>query len=685
MTVPDGRAWVVVGLLGVAGTLGFTLANRAATADARVTFEQAVGAHAAELAQTASVAVATVERLATASNAGFAAAADDARRSTAIIALARVEAGSGEVAAVIPVHHGGAVDAVLHDPGVADLFGIARDRGTPAVGAAVVDPATAGRQPVIVMAQFGDAAPGTSQARRASLVGHIVALLEPEQLLPQSLPIGVRSLTISDASAILAQAGDGGGGDLQPGPGQAAVGDAGMQGTADGPAIYDISVGGTTWRLFALPEATGPAALAWVVLVGFLLATFMVIFTDQARGRRQLGVLEAMDERMKGLELAADMGPILQESLDLGDVVPAAVIRMVDVLGLDGVAVLVADDRGVLNELFRHGRLPQGPRTVAEMALAPTEADAGEVVTLPLLRGGRIGGALRLLPGRAITEDRMRALRAVADLLGSAVANAATFNREQDAVKRFRELDALKTDFMGTVSHELRTPVTAIAGFGAMLQSNWDQLEEPSKRDAVERIVANAMSLHVLVEELLDFARLEGGGGAAELALLDLGEVATRIIRDMAPVIDQHEVRVNTGADVIVLADLRALERVISNLLSNAAKYAPTGSVIEVTIGRVDDAAVLWVDDEGAGIQDDERERVFSRFYRGEHELARRTRGVGIGLAVVRELCQLMGGDATVLTGPSGGARLEVRLPLAEPAVLPLPTGDAIAERSRID
>jgi signal transduction histidine kinase len=128
-----------------------------------------------------------------------------------------------------------------------------------------------------------------------------------------------------------------------------------------------------------------------------------------------------------------------------------------------------------------------------------------------------------------------------------------------------------------------------------------------------------------------------------------------------------------------------ALERVLANLLTNAAKFSPSDSRIVVSVRRAGDVAVLEVADHGAGIAAEDRERVFARFYRGESDAARATRGAGIGLSVVRELVLQMGGTVVALPNDPQGTRMIVRLPLEDAASVvapPVGAGHLQAERS---
>jgi signal transduction histidine kinase len=262
----------------------------------------------------------------------------------------------------------------------------------------------------------------------------------------------------------------------------------------------------------------------------------------------------------------------------------------------------------------------------------------------------------------------MRSVRAIAELAGSAIANARSYQREIDTAKRLAEVDQLKTDFLGTVSHELRTPATAIMGFSTILATSWDTLDEGTRRELIGRIDRNAGSLSSMLNGLLDFARIERRSLQVERSELDLGAAVETIVQQTSSLMDQHTVEVRTTPGLRVWVDPQAVERILANLLTNAAKYSPPDTTITVEVRRVLDRVVLTVVDQGPGVTPEERGRIFSRFYRGDSDAATRTRGAGVGLAVVKELVDRSDATITIHDGPGGGARFVVSFPAGLPA-----------------
>jgi signal transduction histidine kinase len=210
----------------------------------------------------------------------------------------------------------------------------------------------------------------------------------------------------------------------------------------------------------------------------------------------------------------------------------------------------------------------------------------------------------------------------------------------------------------------LQTPITAILGFSSLLDEQYESLAPQERRDYIARVARNATSLSSLVRELLDYSRLGRRGFELHLHDVDLSEVAARIVDQFGALVERHQLVFDAQPGVWAVADGEAIERVLSNLLSNAAKYSPPGSLITVSLTRHGDEAVLTVDDAGAGVSAQDAPHVFRRFYRGESPAAVATRGAGIGLAVVQDLIERMGGSVSVGSAPSGGARFTIVLPV---------------------
>jgi len=242
------------------------------------------------------------------------------------------------------------------------------------------------------------------------------------------------------------------------------------------------------------------------------------------------------------------------------------------------------------------------------------------------------------------------------------------------AVERERRLNALKTDFVANVSHELKTPLALVRMFGEMLQSGRVASEE-KRKEYLDIIVNESERLSNLIENVLDFARVERGRGAYELGEGDVGAVVTHAAQLLRYRAEREHVRLEVDVQPnlpVCRIDERALQLAVINLIDNAIKYGKAGeeSLVRVRVERSDRAVLIRVSDDGPGIARAERERIFERFVRGNAAKAgdggMPIRGSGIGLALVRHIAESHGGTARVVDTPAKeGSTFELTIPVA--------------------
>jgi signal transduction histidine kinase len=236
-------------------------------------------------------------------------------------------------------------------------------------------------------------------------------------------------------------------------------------------------------------------------------------------------------------------------------------------------------------------------------------------------------------------------------------------------LRREHQLASLRADFISSVSHELRTPLSQILLFAETLNLGRVRSEQ-ERRTATSVIVQEGRRLMHLVENILHFSRAERQMTRLGPEPVDLSDAVSTVVEDWLPLAAAVDVKLqaNYGSDVHALADRGALRQMVLNLLDNAVKYGPPGQTVTIGTASSGASARVWVDDEGEGIPERERERVFDSFYRLGRHANSAVAGSGIGLYVVRELARLHGGEAWVERAPSGGARLVIELPVAAPA-----------------
>jgi len=234
-------------------------------------------------------------------------------------------------------------------------------------------------------------------------------------------------------------------------------------------------------------------------------------------------------------------------------------------------------------------------------------------------------------------------------------------------VSEIRRLEGHRRDFVANVSHELRTPLTAIQGFIETLHE--DSLEPERRRQYLDVITRNAERLRALIEDLLELSRIEGRTQPFSPEPVDAAAVAGSLLRDMRPRFEARRLTVSaSGAAPLLLADRRALEQVLQNLLDNAVKYTEPDGRIEVRLAASGDKVRIEVADSGIGIPDAARARVFERFYRVDKARSRDLGGTGLGLSIVKHLVQAMDGDVFLDSREGEGTTVAVVLPTASTA-----------------
>ncbi len=231
------------------------------------------------------------------------------------------------------------------------------------------------------------------------------------------------------------------------------------------------------------------------------------------------------------------------------------------------------------------------------------------------------------------------------------------------AAARERRLAMLKSEFVANVSHELKTPLSLVRMFSEMLLSGRAAPEK--KQQYLEIIVSESERLSSLIDNVLDFARMERRSEAYEFHDADVSETVTRAVDVCRPRADRQDIRLEvemTGSGSShCRVDERALEIALINLIDNALKYAPRGKVIRIKLRADTDKLELSVEDQGPGIEAEQKKRIFERFVRG-NVTGDRARGSGIGLSLVFQIAQAHGGKAWVEDVPSGGARFVMRI-----------------------
>jgi len=276
-------------------------------------------------------------------------------------------------------------------------------------------------------------------------------------------------------------------------------------------------------------------------------------------------------------------------------------------------------------------------------------------------------------PDRLYLGEKRR-LAVFAFLIGAAGLTAlAGFFTARRAFYRQLKLNEMKSNFVSAVSHELRAPIASVRLLAEGLDRG--KITEPQKQKEYFRfIVQECRRLTSLIENVLDYSRIEQGRKKYEMEPTDIAALLEQTVKLMSPNAEERQTRIELrlpeGDIPQAVCDGLAVQQALINLIDNAVKHSPPGAVVAVGIsappseinaaGRLE----LWVEDQGSGIPLAEHEKIFERFYRRGSELRRETQGIGIGLTIVKHIAEAHGGRVRVQSAVGRGSRFTLELPL---------------------
>ena len=403
----------------------------------------------------------------------------------------------------------------------------------------------------------------------------------------------------------------------------------------------------------------------------------------------------AFSNRLKELSRLAEVGKAVNSVLDLDDVLAMILDSCLELLEVDDGSVMLLSPDGLrlIAVAARGTGRVVGASQPIEVGVAGwvarnreavlitgkadprffpgaiqrSESPAG-AICVPFLSRDRLFGVLNVNDregSREFTEYELRAISLFAEHAAIAISNARLYREEQDRVAHLMEVDELKREFLTLVSHELRTPLTSLLGSASTLETSEDRLAPDDRKELYGVIRRQGDHLLRLVEDLLLASRIESGMQLVSPQVCDLVASARDAVARFRsrPGGERVTLRIES-AELAVIGDPGALQRIFGNLLENAWRYAPNAA-IEVSVAAEENEAFVTVDDEGPGVVPADVPRLFGRFQ--QRDEAARAAGVGLGLYIVRHLVEAQGGRAWY-DGESGhGGRFRFTVPRATP------------------
>jgi signal transduction histidine kinase len=288
-------------------------------------------------------------------------------------------------------------------------------------------------------------------------------------------------------------------------------------------------------------------------------------------------------------------------------------------------------------------------------------------VMAPLVSGGQPRALLSFVSERprAFSEEDRALVGELTNVVGGALYTLARLEEERVATARLRELDQLKNEFVGVVAHDLRSPMTVIVGYVDTVLGRWDELPDQMKRELLAVASRNTKRLSMMVEDVLQVARIESGDFPYQIQPFDLGALVRRTAEEMSSARADRPVVALVPDDLpTALGDEDRQWRVLTNLISNAQKFSPEETPVVVAVRADGEAIEVSVTDRGPGIPEESLSLLFGKFSRlgaaptGEQ-------GTGLGLYICKALVEAQGGTIGVTSAPGEGTTMRYTVPVA--------------------
>ncbi len=453
-----------------------------------------------------------------------------------------------------------------------------------------------------------------------------------------------------------------------------------------GPAVLAAFVSVAAFDFLDVPPrfSFGVTDVQYIITFAVMLIVGLVIGQLTAVLRWQAQVATSREERVQALyAMSRDLSGAL-----LAEQIAEIAARFVQAEFDAGAGLLVADEHDRLQPAIAAPGLPAGIDSgIAQWAFDHAEPagqgtntlPAGSILYLPLKAPMRTRGVLAIEPrdpARLAGPEQRRLLETCASLLAISLERIHYIDVAQRSTVQI-ESERLRHSLLAAISHDLRTPLAALVTMADTLVA-----EAPGGRavETARRIREAAMRMASQVANLLDMARLQSGEVRLKRQWLPLEEAIGGALHAMAGSLAGERVRVALPTDLpLVQVDPVLFERVLCNLLENAAKFAPAGSPITIAAAATAERIRITVDDEGPGLPKQREEAIFEMFERGRKEDS--VAGVGLGLAICRAIVEAHGGSIRGETRAGGGARFTIQLPRLEPPALDAGGDEAAASQ----
>jgi two-component system, OmpR family, sensor histidine kinase KdpD len=441
------------------------------------------------------------------------------------------------------------------------------------------------------------------------------------------------------------------------------------------PSLTACFMGVLAFDYFFVPPVLSftTADIRHLLSFAIFLIVAMVTATLAARLRAQVGAARERERRVtavyelsRNMPAEKDMRQVLKFVVDMIErsitvkvaiLMPGSPYNLLTPVAYSGEGefVLEQKQRASAQWAFDHGKQADHATNSSHNVNHIFVPIADGVTSLAVL-------AVRLDPGQVLSREQRKDIRAFVSLTALAITRV-RLREEAEQAKWLFESEKLHAALLNAVSHDLRTPLSAITGAVTGLLSHGAQYSDETRKSLLLSINEGAQRMNRFVTNLLDMARIESGilkPNREWCDMLDIVGVAAKEVRDILP---DHRVEITASPDLpLVEIDFGLMEHALINLLENAAKYAPEASTVSVRIYADEKELRVAVQDAGPSIADDDRERIFDKFYRLRSSM--HVSGTGLGLSISRAMIEAHGGSLWVEPGPKGGNAFTFSLPI---------------------
>ncbi|KAF0110166.1 MAG: PAS domain-containing protein [Chloroflexi bacterium] len=295
-----------------------------------------------------------------------------------------------------------------------------------------------------------------------------------------------------------------------------------------------------------------------------------------------------------------------------------------------------------------------------------TKQNASSVLAVPMIYKGEVIGvieSINKINDASYSEEDVFFLDVLASQAATAIQNYRLIQKSDQAFQKAMELDRMKSDFIAIASHELRTPLGLIMGHASFLTENATK-EQKADVDVISR---SAVRLKDLIDEFSDIDAITSGFTRCKREKVYLDKLAPEVVETMRPLSVENKVRLTVEVkqpNLVVEGDFEKITLALRNLVKNALNFTNAGGAVKVTVDPLPGYVKIAVMDNGIGIPAAEQQNIFKRFYQVEKHLTRKHGGMGLGLAIAKEMVEMHGGKIAVESMEEKGSRFTILLPL---------------------